>query len=129
MAVLPPDVRGTLEVACVIGGRFDLPLLQRITGLGSEDLLSRIDAAILAQFLRAELAHERYEFAQGLIHAALYDGLTASRRVELHGEIARALESTSQLEPRLYELAHHIYKGLPETGHDRALAVCRRAGD
>lgn len=129
VAMLPPDVRGTLEVACVIGERFDLPLLQKVTGLGSQDLLSRLDAAIFAQFLRTELAHERYEFAHGLIHAALYDGLPASRRVELHGEIARALESISQLEPRLYELAYHLYKGLPESGYQRSLAVCRQAGD
>jgi tetratricopeptide (TPR) repeat protein len=129
IATLPLQVRGTLEIACVIGERFDLPLLQKVTGLGSHDLLSRIDAAIFAQFVRAEAAHERYEFAHGLIHAALYDALPASRRVEIHGELARALASMSQTEPRLYELAYHLHRGLPESGHERAVVVCRQAGD
>jgi DNA-binding winged helix-turn-helix (wHTH) protein/tetratricopeptide (TPR) repeat protein len=129
VGTLAADVRATLEMACVIGEQFDLPLLQRVRGLGSADLLSRLDAAISARFVRAKLALERYEFSHGLIHAALYDAMPASRRVELHGEVAHALEAMSALEPRLYELAYHLHKGLPETGHERTLAVCRRAGD
>jgi hypothetical protein len=129
VALLPEAVRSVLEVACVIGEHFDLPLLQKVTGLGSTELLSRLDAAVFAQFVRAKLPLERYEFSHGLIHASLYEGLAASRRVALHGEIAAALPALTQLEPRLYELAYHLYKGLPESGHERALAVCRQAGD
>ncbi|HVW27159.1 MAG TPA: AAA family ATPase [Polyangiaceae bacterium] len=129
VALLAEPVRSVLEIACVIGEQFDLPLLQKVTGLGSAELLSRLDAAIFAQFLRAKTPLERYEFSHGLIHASLYEGLAASRRVALHGEIAAALEALSQFEPRLYELAYHLYKGLPESGYERALAVCRKAGD
>jgi tetratricopeptide (TPR) repeat protein len=129
VATLPADVRSVLEVACVIGERFDLPLLQRVTGLGSQDLLCRVEAAVSARFVRSEAGVERYEFSHGLIHDALYDALAASRRVELHGEVARALESMMQLEPRIYELAYHLHKGLPESGQDRAISACRRAGD
>jgi DNA-binding winged helix-turn-helix (wHTH) protein/tetratricopeptide (TPR) repeat protein len=129
VATLPVDVRSTLEIACVIGERFDLPLLQRLTGLRSQELLSRLEAATSARFVRADGAVERYEFSHALIHAALYDALPASRRVELHGDVARSLESMMQLEPRIYELAYHLHKGLPESGHERAISACRRAGD
>jgi DNA-binding winged helix-turn-helix (wHTH) protein/tetratricopeptide (TPR) repeat protein len=128
-ATLPADVRSALEIACVIGERFDLPLLQRVTGLGSQDLLCRLEGAISARFVRADVIVERYEFTHALIHAALYDALPASRRVELHGEVARALESMMQLEPRIFELAYHLHKGLPESEHERAIVACRRAGD
>ncbi|HEX4335434.1 MAG TPA: AAA family ATPase [Polyangiaceae bacterium] len=129
VATLPADVRATLEIACVIGEQFDLPLLQHVAALGSQDLLSRLDAAVFAQFLRGTPVAGRYEFSHALIHAALYDGLAASRRVELHGLLARALEAMSAFEPRLHELAYHLYRGLPESGHERTVIACRHAGD
>jgi class 3 adenylate cyclase/pimeloyl-ACP methyl ester carboxylesterase len=76
-----------LTIASVIGREFGIDALARASGLSEDQLLEALEEAVHASVLR-EVPHTvgRYSFAHALIHEALYDELTTTRRVRLHGQ-------------------------------------------
>jgi len=76
-----------LAIASVIGREFGIDALGRASGLSEDQLLEALEEAVHASVLR-EVPHAvgRYSFAHALIHEALYDELTTTRRVRLHGQ-------------------------------------------
>jgi len=76
-----------LTIASVIGREFGIDALGRASGLSEDQLLEALEEAVHASVLR-EVPHAvgRYSFAHALIHEALYDELTTTRRVRLHGQ-------------------------------------------
>jgi class 3 adenylate cyclase/pimeloyl-ACP methyl ester carboxylesterase len=76
-----------LTIASVIGREFGIDALARASGLSEDQLLEALEEAIHASVLR-EVPHTvgRYSFAHALIYETLYDELTTTRRVRLHGQ-------------------------------------------
>ncbi len=132
VATLATEAIGALRVAAVIGREFDLHVLQRMSRLTPAGLLDVLESAaavgVIAELSRAT---RRYGFAHELVRETLYDDLPSARRLELHQEVGRLLESVyaDDLDPHLSEIARHLYLAAPLGDADRALEFLVRAGD
>ncbi len=126
---LPEETCEALEIACVIGQEFDTPLLQSALGLDGKTLLLRLDDAAKARLIAPRRRAGTYGFVHETIRAALYEDLSTSRRVELHGRIARALEERPRGGFSINELAYHSYRALPQAEPARVERYAREAAE
>lgn len=106
---IPVGTRQFLDVAAVLGGRFDLQTLQAVTGKDRLSLLEDIEQLLARRLLREEESGHRYDFSHDKIREVVYHDLSAARRRLLHSYIAEAVES---LDPgRVGMLAEHYEQG------------------
>ena len=83
-----------LQAAAVVGRDFDLALLERLDALAGVDVLEAVEEAAAAQLVREDGARPgRYGFAHPLVRETVYEELSLTRRVRLHGAVADALEA------------------------------------
>ena len=127
---LPPEEKGLLQTAAVIGHEVPLPLLQAIADM-PEEVLHRS----LAHLQATELLYEtrlfpecEYTFKHALTHEVAYGSLLHERRRALHARIVEALEALAgdRVTEQVERLAHHALRG---EVWDKALAYCRQAGE
>jgi predicted ATPase len=124
----PAFLTGYAQVAACIGREFSHELIAAVTALPAPELdraLGELTAAELV-FARGTPPDATYSFKHALVRDAAYQSLLRSRRQELHGRIAAALEArfpdAAEGEPEL--LAHH----LAEAGQaERAITHLQRA--
>ncbi len=87
LARLSDRCNSVLSIASVIGRDFGLDALQRASGLSDDELIEVLDEAAGASLVsEVGVAVGRYRFAHALVHEALYENLTTTRRVRLHGQ-------------------------------------------
>ncbi len=132
VASLAHEAVAVLRVAAVIGREFDLHLLQRASRLTPARLLEVLrEAAAVGVIAELPATPRRYSFAHELVRETLYDDLPPARRLELHREVGRLLESVYEddLDPHLSEIARHLYLAAPLGDADRALGYLVRAGE
>jgi len=127
---LPPEEKGLLQTAAVIGNEVSLSLLQAITDM-PEEMLHRSLAHLQAtEFLyETRLFPEcEYTFKHALTHEVAYGGLLQERRRALHARIVAALEALAgdRVAEQVERLAHHALRG---EVWDKALAYSRQAGE
>jgi tetratricopeptide (TPR) repeat protein len=105
---LSANVRDAVEMAAVLGLRFDMRILSAM--LREERLPTALQLAQREGFWEA--ANElSFIFCHALIRDAIYDAQFLTRRKELHAAAARAFEHVYSGEIRrahLYELAEHF---------------------
>jgi tetratricopeptide (TPR) repeat protein len=127
---LPPEEKGLLQTAAVIGHEVPLPLLQAVADM-SEEVLHRSLAHLQAtEFLyETRLFPEgEYTFKHALTHEVAYGGLLHERRRALHARIVEALEALAgdRMAEQVERLAQHALRG---EVWDKALAYCWQAGE
>lgn len=112
LAALPDEVAAILAIAAVIGRHFEVSLLQKVSGLDMDALMDLLDQAVHAQVIVESSALGRYSFAHILIREALYEELTAGKRMRLHRRVGEVLEEAYEKDGHiaLPELAHHWFK-------------------
>jgi DNA-binding CsgD family transcriptional regulator/Tfp pilus assembly protein PilF len=112
IAPLSPEAHNTLTLAAVIGRRFDFTLLQQLTHLQEEHLLSCMRELLAVQLVHEESA-ECFAFRHALTREAIYKNLLVRERLTLHRTIAYTLTMlyTDTLEAHAGELATHFYSG------------------
>ena len=124
------SVKDVAQIGAVIGREFSYELLAAVAPMLSDTLeqgLDRLTEAGLA-FRRGRIPDATYTFKHALIQDVAYDSLLRSRRLELHGAIARALAERS---PDVVEHApellarHYTAAALDE----EAIPYWRRAGE
>jgi predicted ATPase len=97
-----------LQSASVIGKRFSERVLVRIVELPAADVEASLAALERAEFIHTE-GEADYAFRHPLTQEVAYGSQLVERRIELHAEVARALEEV--LAERLGEcaalIAHH----------------------
>jgi DNA-binding SARP family transcriptional activator len=127
---LGDGVNRALHAAAVVGRDFDLALLERLDALAGVDVLDALEEAAAAQLVREDGARPgRYGFAHPLVRETVYEELSLTRRVRLHGGIADALEALYGDDPsRLTELATHRLAAAAGADVAAAVAVALRAG-
>ncbi len=88
------SVREIAQIGAAIGRDFDCELLQVVAGLTRDELARALDTLIAAELLyrSGETGDVIFSFKHSLVRDAAYAGLLKSRRRELHGVIARAIE-------------------------------------
>ena len=127
---LPPEEKGLLQTAAVIGHEVPLPLLQAIADMPEEVLHRSLAHLQATEFLyETRLFPEcEYTFKHALTHEVAYGGLLHERRRALHARIVEALEALAgdRVAEQVERLAHHALRG---EVWDKALAYCRQAGE
>ncbi len=113
MRALAPDARRAIQVAAVIGQRFDFDLLQRVTGLPEAALLEALRAAVEAQLINEDPApdeDERYIFRHALTRESVLAELLLRERRLLHRAVGEAIEAAvgATTADRAEELAYHF---------------------
>jgi DNA-binding SARP family transcriptional activator/tetratricopeptide (TPR) repeat protein len=132
LARLGEHANHVLAVAAVVGRRFGVDVLERLSGRDEEELIAALEDALAADLISEEPgAPGRFAFTHALVRETVYDALSRTRRVRLHGRVGRVLEELHQtdLEPHLGELAHH-FAAAAEPGHaEDAVRYATAAGD
>ncbi|MGA2319987.1 MAG: adenylate/guanylate cyclase domain-containing protein [Solirubrobacteraceae bacterium] len=100
-----------LQTAAVVGRRFAVPVLRRVAGLTDEELeaaLRSLSAAELV-FRQSSSGEGDYVFKHFLTAQVAYRSRLASRRAEVHGEVAVAIEELycDSLDEQAALIAHH----------------------
>jgi class 3 adenylate cyclase/predicted ATPase len=104
------DLKELAQLCAVLGREFSHSLLEAVSGQEASRLRAKLQRLVDAELLfESSRDAETYVFKHALLQDAAYDSLLKSRRQDLHGRIAAALESRF---PRLAEehpevLAHH----------------------
>jgi eukaryotic-like serine/threonine-protein kinase len=129
LAGLSPETCEALEVACVIGQEFELPVLQGALGVTVESLLAGLDQATRARVVAPRARAGTYGFVHETIREALYEELPSVRRIDLHRRVAEAIEARLAGDLRANDLAYHYYRGLPCTEPARVERHARQAGE
>ena len=98
--MLPPRRRMMLSYAAVLGRSFALAELQALIG---EDAAATDTENLfgLSEFIDFDPATSRCQFRHGLLRDTAYEMLAFRRRRELHGRVARMLESALDGHPEL----------------------------
>jgi predicted ATPase len=122
-------VKEIAQIGAAIGREFSYELITAVAPIPPaelDDALVQLSASGLA-FRRGTPPDAIYTFKHALVRDAAYDSLLKSRRQDLHGKIARAIEARFQnvevIEPEV--LAHHLTAaGLAEA----AIPLWQKAG-
>ena len=117
-----------LTTAAVIGREFSLPVLERVTGAPSDELLDALEEAVQARLIQED-GIGRYRFTHALVQETLLDELGGARRARLHRRVGEALEQlhVSDLGPYLTELAHHFLQAASAGTSKKAIAYAEQA--
>ena len=107
---LSEDLKGTMQVASVIGRDFAFKILKSIMELGGElrtSLNNLVGLEILYE--KALFPELEYIFKHALTQEVAYESLLKKRRQEIHERIAQAIEElyADRLEEHYELLAHH----------------------
>ena len=113
LAAFTASARRALQVAAVIGQRFDFELLQRVAGTGEAELLAALRQAIDDQLVEEDRGKDdAYRFRHALTRESVLAELMRRERKLIHHDVAQALEATaSDPEARAEELAYHFDRG------------------
>jgi DNA-binding SARP family transcriptional activator len=123
--------RHVLTLASVVGREFDPDLLGRVSGLEEDELFAALEEAAKARLVGGVPdSSGRLRFSHILVRDALYEELSAPRRLRLHRAVAEALEVlyARNPEPHLAELAHHYLEAGIALA-DKAIDYAQLAGD
>jgi len=112
---LPPDEKGLLQSAAVIGKDVPFGLLRVIAELGEPELRRGLKHLQGAEFLyeACEFPELEYNFKHALTHEVAYESLLHKRRHDLHARITEAIEHLyrDRLAEQTERLAHHAVRG------------------
>ncbi|MFP3898815.1 MAG: protein kinase domain-containing protein [Dehalococcoidia bacterium] len=102
-----------LSVAAVIGRDFQLEVLQRVAGVGDDELFAALEEARKMAVVEERTgigARVSYRFAHAFFRRTLYEETIAPKRIRLHRQVALALEEVyrNRLEEHAAELAEHF---------------------
>jgi DNA-binding SARP family transcriptional activator len=129
---LSESCRQTLAVAAVIGGEFDLTLLEHATDAPVEEILDAIDEALAARVVEACPGSDgSFRFIHDLVRHALYKQLGTLERARSHAAVAAAIEQLhpGRLGPVVASLAHHCVAALPVGDAGKAVDYMTLAGE
>jgi DNA-binding CsgD family transcriptional regulator/tetratricopeptide (TPR) repeat protein len=113
LATLDERTRSIIQLAAVIGARFDFELLQRVSGAPDDVLIAAIRATIDAHIVVEALdptGRSCYVFRHALTHEVVLGELLEPERRSLHRSVGLALEQMHSDSPDdvAADLAHHF---------------------
>jgi hypothetical protein len=125
---LSPAAREILDVAAVLGRRFELSWLQAVSNRAPAELMASLDEAIAADLIVADPeSNTAFAFAHDLLRAGLYDALSPADRRRLHLTIAEQLERKAEegspIPPS--DIAYHMVAALPAGDLRKTVHYCR----
>jgi eukaryotic-like serine/threonine-protein kinase len=121
--------RSVLDAACVIGDEIEIAMLQHVTGLPAEQILTALQAAMRERIVEPAAQGLRYGFLHPLVREVLYTALAADERARLHAQVGLAIEALALVEPKVHELAYHFHRAASPEHYPRVVRYGRAAGD
>ena len=109
LAHVPQALRPLLEIAAVLGRRFDFDTLLEVTHEPEPQLLDAVEALVKCRLLREEAEGSVYDFSHDKIREVVYRDIGGARRRLLHQSVAEALERCAEntAHERAAQLAEH----------------------
>lgn len=113
LAHVPSGARAALDVAAVLGRRFDFETLAALCPCEEQALLDQLDTLVRRRLLREEPEDGFYDFTHDKVREVVYREIGSARRVMLHRAVGEALEARLEAEPheRDARLAEHYERG------------------
>jgi tetratricopeptide (TPR) repeat protein len=129
---LSDDAKAAYQAASVLGSEFEFDVLLNVLQSNEGFLLDIIDEGIRSNIIAEVQGYsgDRYSFVQNIICKALYSGIPAKIRAEIHLNCGTAIEKydLEGIEERYGELAHHFEQGgNKRKTFDYTLKAARRA--
>lgn len=125
---LPETTRTLLEVASVLGRRFELPVVARASALDASEAAAALEPAEATGLIEEDGDFGVFRFAHGLVRDVVAGGLGALQTARLHDALATTLGERHGSQPsRWVELASHAVRALPVGDPHRAVAWLARA--
>jgi serine/threonine protein kinase/tetratricopeptide (TPR) repeat protein len=103
---LPPEARGLVQVAAVLGREADSEQAQAVSALGDAPFFEALDELLRRQVLEAS-GPERMRFLHDQLREVALEGMAAERLQGLHRTAARAIEARGGAETAAAGLARH----------------------
>jgi DNA-binding SARP family transcriptional activator len=110
VAEQPDRTQRLLQLAAVIGRRFELGLLVQVESLPFDEALATIAPAIAAGLVSEDAEAGTYRFTHALMREAIVAQLGRSNAGRLHGKVGDALASRGADARSLPVLAHHYWE-------------------
>ena len=128
LLAIPARARRILQVAAVVGQRFEFELLREVAQATEEDVFEGIRAGIDAQLLFEEDTPEgeRYRFRHALSREAVLADLLQRERRLLHRAVGEAIERASP--DAAEELAYHFDEARDPRAHRYHALAAEAAG-
>jgi tetratricopeptide (TPR) repeat protein len=127
LARVAHDDRQLLDVAAVLGRRFDFETLLLLTRVPEAQFLHSMETLVKRRLLREDQEDGFYDFNHDKVREVVYRDIGIARRVLLHRAVAEMLEQhpTSNVHERDARLAEHYERGKewPKALHYLALAA------
>jgi tetratricopeptide (TPR) repeat protein len=126
---LSQPAQSILSVAAAMGLKFEVSALSASLQHGQKELLGLLDEVVGAGFLvRVSDSPGQFLFAHAIIRDAIYEAISLAARVQIHSQIAGALEKIygANIDSHCAEIAHH-YGEAAESA--KALEYLTRAAD
>lgn len=113
LAHLPKALRPLLDMAAVLGRRFDFDTLLHVTGGGETELLEAVETLVKRRVLREDAEAGLFDFCHDKLREVIYRDIGGARCRLLHRKVAEALEQFSQHAPHQFDaqLAEHYERG------------------
>ncbi|MEU5577360.1 AAA family ATPase [Streptomyces huasconensis] len=118
---LPEDTQRVARIVAEGGSTVEYELLAEVVGLGEDDLIEALRAAVGANILLASPEGDGYRFRHSLVREAVSDDLLPGERSRINRRFAEALEADPSLvaaDQRAARLATYWYYA-----HDAAKAL------
>jgi DNA-binding SARP family transcriptional activator/tetratricopeptide (TPR) repeat protein len=131
LARLGEHANHLLAIAAVVGRRFGVDVLERLSELDEEELVCALEDALAADLIADEPGTAgRFAFTHALVRETAYDAISRTRRLRLHRRVGQALEDLHAADPAPYlgELAHHFVAAAVPGQADEAVRYATAAG-
>lgn len=121
-----PREREFLSAASVLGPRFRLDVIERVFGLGGDDVVAALSNLIALQLVDRTDDPRAYEFRHALARDVVYGDLVPAHALQLHRRVAETVEAMPDAREHAELLAFSFRQAaLPL----RAAPYCETAGD
>ncbi len=113
LARVPQEDRRLLDVAAVLGRRFDFETLLALTRAPEERFLHALESLVKRRLLREDQEDGFYDFSHDKVREVVYRDIGMARRVLLHRALAELLElqTDGETHGRDARLAEHYERG------------------
>ena len=113
LARVPQEDRSLLDVAAVLGRRFDFETLFALSQVPEEGFLHTLESLVKRRLLREEPDGGLYDFSHDKVREVVYRDIGIARRVLLHRVVAQLLEqhAAGETHERNAHLAEHYERG------------------
>lgn len=132
LAILDEAARGALSHAAVLGRRFELPVLQAVSGDDAHTLMSNLDEALAHGVVsRVPDSRTSFTFTHDLLRVALYETIAPAELRKRHLRTARALEMRLEIgaSVSVADVAYHYHAALPESDLRKTVEFCGKAAN